>query len=64
VTRSTITSARTIQWRTDDGVRVYPLIVVDVSAASHPFCNGARRHVDMTGQLEKFRCRYGLALGG
>jgi large subunit ribosomal protein L31 len=60
LTRSTINSSKTIQWQTDDGVRTYPLIVLDVSAASHPFWTGSRRHVDTAGQLEKFRRRYGL----
>jgi large subunit ribosomal protein L31 len=56
LTRSTITSARTIEW--DDG-RTYPLVVVDVSSASHPFWTGSRRHIDTAGQVEKFRRRYG-----
>lgn len=56
LTRSTITSERTIEW--EDG-RVYPLVVVDISAASHPFWTGSRRHIDTAGQVEKFRRRYG-----
>lgn len=56
LTRSTITSDRTIEW--EDG-RVYPLVVVDISAASHPFWTGSRRHIDTAGQVEKFRRRYG-----
>jgi len=55
LTRSTITSSRTIDW---DG-RIYPLVVVDVSAASHPLWTGSRRHIDTAGQVEKFRRRYG-----
>jgi len=55
MTRSTITSDRTIEW---DG-RTYPLVVVDISAASHPFWTGSRRHIDTAGQVEKFRRRYG-----
>jgi large subunit ribosomal protein L31 len=58
-TCSTITSARTIDWVTEHGVHTYPLVVVDVSAASHPFWTGTRRHVDAAGQVEKFRRRYG-----
>lgn len=59
LTRSTITSSRTVEWDTGDGVRTYPLVVVDVSAASHPFWTGTRRHIDSAGQVEKFRRRYG-----
>ena len=56
LTRSTITSSRTIEW--EDG-RIYPLVVVDISSASHPFWTGSRRHIDTAGQVEKFRRRYG-----
>ncbi|MEO3758390.1 type B 50S ribosomal protein L31 [Mycobacterium sp. B14F4] len=56
LTRSTITSDRTIEW--EDG-RTYPLVVVDISAASHPLWTGSRRHIDTAGQVEKFRRRYG-----
>ncbi len=56
LTRSTITTDRTIEW--EDG-RTYPLVVVDISAASHPFWTGSRRLVDTAGQVEKFRRRYG-----
>jgi large subunit ribosomal protein L31 len=59
LTRSTITSARTIEWETPDGVRTYPLVVVEVSSHSHPFWTGDRRIVDSAGQVEKFRRRYG-----
>ena len=55
LTRSTITSSRTIEW---EG-QTYPLVVVDISAASHPFWTGSRRHIDTAGQVEKFRRRYG-----
>jgi large subunit ribosomal protein L31 len=56
LTRSTITSERNIEW--EDG-RTYPLVVVDISASSHPFWTGSRRHIDTAGQVEKFRKRYG-----
>jgi len=55
LTRSTITSSRTIEWQG----QTYPLVVVDVSSASHPFWTGSRRHLDTAGQVEKFRRRYG-----
>lgn len=56
LTRSTATSTVDIEWV--DGNR-YPLIVVDVTADSHPFWTGGRRIVDSAGQVEKFHRRYG-----
>jgi large subunit ribosomal protein L31 len=56
LTRSTIRSQRTIEW--EDG-QTYPLVVIDISSASHPFWTGSRRHIDTAGQVEKFRRRYG-----
>jgi large subunit ribosomal protein L31 len=55
LTRSTITSERTIEWNGN----TYPLVVVDISSTSHPFWTGSRRHIDTAGQVEKFRRRYG-----
>lgn len=54
-TRSTATSDRTVDFQGS----TYPLIVVDVSADSHPFWTGSSRHIDTAGQVEKFRRRYG-----
>ncbi|HSS25148.1 MAG TPA: type B 50S ribosomal protein L31 [Mycobacterium sp.] len=59
LTRSTITSSRTIEWQTPHGVRTYPLVVVEISSDSHPFWTGERRIVDSAGQVEKFQRRYG-----
>ncbi|MGB0878716.1 MAG: type B 50S ribosomal protein L31 [Mycobacterium sp.] len=59
LTRSTVTSSRTIDWKTDQGVRQYPLVVVDVTSDSHPFWTGTHRVLDSAGQVEKFRRRYG-----
>ncbi|RSM86654.1 type B 50S ribosomal protein L31 [Kibdelosporangium aridum] len=56
LTRSTATSTKTIEW--EDG-NTYPLIVVDVTADSHPFWTGKQRLVDSAGRVEKFRQRYG-----
>ena len=53
--RSTITSDRTIDYQG----ATYPLVVVDVTADSHPFWTGTNRHLDTAGQVEKFRRRYG-----
>lgn len=59
LTRSTITSARTIAWPTPDGSRTYPLVTVEVSSVSHPFWTGTRHYADSAGQIEKFHRRYG-----
>jgi large subunit ribosomal protein L31 len=56
LTRSTATSDRTVEW--SDG-NTYPLLVVDVTADSHPFWTGAQRLVDTAGRVEKFNRRYG-----
>lgn len=58
LTRSTATSAATIDW--EDG-HTYPVIDIDISSASHPFYTGNARVVDTAGRVEKFRRRYGAA---
>lgn len=55
LTRSTVTSSRTTQW---EG-RTYPLVVVEISAASHPFWTGTQRTLDAAGRVERFYRRYG-----
>ena len=62
LTRSTITSSRMVDWPTPDGVRTYPLVVVEVTSDSHPFWTGGRRILDTAGQVEKFHRRYGQRL--
>jgi large subunit ribosomal protein L31 len=59
LTRSTITSSRTIERETPTGVHSYPLVVVEVSSDSHPFWTGTRRTLDTAGRVEKFYRRYG-----
>ncbi|SDP14349.1 LSU ribosomal protein L31P [Nakamurella panacisegetis] len=56
LTRSTATSALTVDHA--DG-HTYPLIVADVTSASHPFWTGNARVVDSQGQVQKFHQRYG-----
>jgi large subunit ribosomal protein L31 len=60
LTRSTATSATTIEWT--DG-NTYPLVRVDISNQSHPFWTGTARIMDTEGQVEKFRKRYGTRPG-
>jgi large subunit ribosomal protein L31 len=56
LTRSTMTSGKTIAW--EDG-NTYPLVDVDVSSASHPFYTGKSRVLDTAGRVERFNQRYG-----
>jgi large subunit ribosomal protein L31 len=56
LTRSTATSSRRVEW--EDG-NTYPLLVVDITADSHPFWTGTQRLVDTAGRVEKFNRRYG-----
>ncbi len=56
LTRSTATSDTTVEW--EDG-NTYPLIVVDITAYSHPLWTGKKRVLDTEGRVEKFRRRYG-----
>ena len=57
LTRSTITSDKTVEW--EDG-HTYPVVDVDVSSASHQFYTGRSRVLDTAGRVEKFRQRYGI----
>lgn len=59
LTRSTASPQQTISVETENGVRTYPLVVVEVSSASHPSWTGERRLVDAARQVEKFHRRYG-----
>ncbi|MFC5826363.1 type B 50S ribosomal protein L31 [Nonomuraea insulae] len=56
LTRSTMTSDKTIEWT--DG-NTYPVVDVDVSSASHPFYTGRNRVLDTAGRVERFNQRYG-----
>ncbi|MDA5282716.1 type B 50S ribosomal protein L31 [Streptomyces sp. NPDC054904] len=56
LTRSTMTSERTIAW--EDG-NTYPLVDVEISSASHPFYTGTARVLDTAGRVERFERRYG-----
>jgi len=65
LTRSTIKSKQKTTW--EDG-NEYPLVVVDVSSASHPFYTGKTKYVDSAGRVDKFnrkfQGRYGKAKRG
>ena len=55
LTRSTISSDKTIEW--EDG-NTYPVIDVEISSESHPFYTGKQRIMDSAGRVEKFNSRY------
>ena len=55
LTYSTVETDQTIKW--EDG-QTYPLIKVEVSAASHPFFTGKMKYVDSAGRVEKFQKKY------
>ncbi len=55
VSRSTMTSEQTI--KLDDG-KEYPLILLEITSASHPFYTGTQRLIDTQGRVDKFRKRY------
>ena len=55
LTRSTATSRASVEL----AGRSVPLIVADVTSASHPFWTGNARVVDTQGQVQKFNQRYG-----
>ncbi|MFJ2650278.1 type B 50S ribosomal protein L31 [Streptomyces sp. NPDC087420] len=56
LTRSTLTSTRTVEW--EDG-NTYPVVDVETSSASHPFYTGTARVLDTAGRVERFERRYG-----
>ena len=55
LTQTTATSKKTIEW--EDG-NTYPVIDVEISAASHPFYTGKQRIMDSAGRVEKFNQRF------
>lgn len=57
LTRSTMTSDKTIEW--EDG-GTYPVVDVEISNVSHPFYTGTARVLDTAGRVEQFERRYGL----
>ena len=55
LTQSTAQTTETIKW--EDG-NEYPLVDVEISAASHPFYTGKQRIMDSAGRVEKFNQRF------
>lgn len=58
LTRSTVSTKRTIQW--EDG-KEYPLVTLEISSSSHPFYTGTQRLLDTAGRVERFQRRYGVS---
>lgn len=56
LTRSTMTSKEKVKW--EDG-NEYPLVTIDISAASHPFFTGKMKFIDTAGRIEKFQKKWG-----
>ncbi|KRD18771.1 MULTISPECIES: type B 50S ribosomal protein L31 [unclassified Streptomyces] len=56
LTRSTMSSDRTVEW--EDG-GTYPVVDVEISDVSHPFYTGTARVLDTAGRVERFERRYG-----
>ena len=54
LTRSTAKSEETIKWT--DG-NEYPLVKVQISSASHPFCTGEEKIIDTEGRVDRFKAR-------
>jgi large subunit ribosomal protein L31 len=57
ITRSTVTSEKTIEW--EDG-NTYPVVDVEISSASHPFYTGKQRIMDSAGRVETYKTRYAM----
>ena len=55
LTRSTVSSSKTIEW--EDG-NTYPVFDVEISSESHPFYTGKQRIMDAAGRVERFNARY------
>lgn len=55
LTRSTMSSEKTVEW--SDG-NSYPVIQLEVTSFSHPFYTGTQRIVDTEGRIERFKKRY------
>lgn len=60
LTRSCVKTKDTVKH--SDG-KTYPLVKLDISSASHPFFTGKMKFVDSTGQIDRFRKRFGSSYG-
>ena len=61
-TRSTLHTSRKITM--DDG-KEYPLVILEISSASHPFYTGKQQRIlDTAGRVERFNKRYAKKADG
>ncbi|WP_111747956.1 type B 50S ribosomal protein L31 [Salinisphaera orenii] len=58
LSQSTVATDETIEW--EDG-NEYPLVKLEVTSATHPFYTGKQNIMDTTGNVERFRRRYGMS---
>jgi large subunit ribosomal protein L31 len=54
-TRSTVKTNETIVW--EDG-NTYPVVKLDISAASHPFYTGKMKMLDTAGRIDRFKKKF------
>ncbi|MFQ3650435.1 MAG: type B 50S ribosomal protein L31 [Gemmataceae bacterium] len=54
-TRSTVKTNETIVW--EDG-KTYPVVKLDISAASHPFYTGKMKMLDTAGRIDRFKKKF------
>ena len=56
VTGSCIETDQTAEYEGQE----FPLVVIDISSASHPFYTGTQKLLDSAGRVEKFYQKYGF----
>ncbi|MFJ5720903.1 type B 50S ribosomal protein L31 [Streptomyces sp. NPDC093149] len=56
--RSTVPVSSDARVTWEDGLS-YPVVDVETSSASHPFCTGTKQVLDTAGRIERFTRRYG-----
>ena len=54
LSKSCARTTQTVQW--EDG-NEYPLVILGISSASHPFYTGQQMFVDTAGRVDKFQQR-------
>ncbi len=60
LTRSTV-DPRSFKGTTTIDGEEYPVITIDISAASHPFYTGTQKIMDVEGRVEAYYRKYGFA---
>ena len=60
LSKSCARSKQTVTWEDGDE---YPLVVLGISSASHPFYTGKMKLIDTAGMIDRYRQRYGMESG-